>query len=168
MSLPEAKFDELSTVEANVETWKDFIEASVNSNFYKTAYAATKNVKQAAALTLLNQYINIFEEPIRKEILSNVEVFYSYAQGFFEELVLYRYNPKGYDVHIRTLYLGKIRELLRHHKTPEGNIVDPEHYEFTRTLIRFLSSFDYIISTYDLYKEYCFRILPQYLHNTGI
>lgn len=152
---------EQNTLETSVASWREFIEASMASDFFKQSYAISQDIEKAASLTLLHQYINIFEEDARKKVLQDVEVFYEYARGFIEELAPYRYNSKSYDAHIRSLYLGKIRSLLREERSRKGKIRNRKHYEFVRTLVKFLSSLDYVVAVYDRYKEYRFRILPQ-------
>ena len=152
---------ELNTVETSLASWQDFIEASIASDFFKQSCELSQDIEKAASLTLLHQYINIFEEEARKKVLEDAEIFYEYAKGFIEELAPYRYNSKGYDARIRTLYLGKIRSLLREERDQEGKIRNKNHYEFVRALVKFLSSLDYVIAAYDHYKEYRFRILAQ-------
>ena len=161
--MSELNFDpnKLNTVETSVVGWQDFIEASMASDFYKQSYEVSGDIEKAASLTLFHQYINIFEEDTRKDLLDDVEVFYGYAKGFIEELAPYRYNSKGYDAPMRSLYLGKIRKLLRKERKKNGEIRDKKHYQFVRALVKFLSSLDYVIEVYDSYKEYRFRILSQ-------
>ena len=161
--MPDINFDpnELNTVETSLESWQEFIEASMASDFYKQSYELSGDTEKAASLTLLHQYINIFEKDARKKVLEDVEVFYGYAKGFIEELAPYRYNSKSYNAHVRSLYLSKIRKLLRQERARDGKIRDKKHYAFVRALVKFMSSLDYTIAVYDRYKEYRFRILSQ-------
>ena len=157
--------NELNTAETSVKGWQDFIEACMASEFYKQSYELSQDIEKAASLTLLHKYINIFEEEERQKVLEDAEVFYEYANGFIEELAPYRYNSKGYDARIRTLYLSKIRGLLRKERDRKGKIRDQKRYEFVRVLVKFLSSLDYAIAAYDRYKEYRFRTLSQIQSN---
>ncbi len=162
MSISNLKLDELNTVETSVSTWQDFIDASMQSDFFCQAYEITGNIKKAASLTILDQYIRIFEESTSTEALEDEKVFYGYAKGFIEELAPYRYNKAGnYKADTRALFLGKIRKLLRQQKDKNNLLIDENRYEFIRVLIKFLSSLNYILQVYSSYKEYRFTILPQ-------
>lgn len=157
----ELLIDELNTVETSVETWRDFIELSMNSEFYTLVRRHTGDNELAAALTLLRNYISIFSEEEQRRVENNVEEFYRYAQGFINELSPYRYSRSGYNDRVRSAFIGKIRTLLRGQKEPSGRIINPERYTFIRTLVRFCSSLEYIISVHDRYKQFLFRDWPQ-------
>ncbi len=152
---------DLNTVDTSVENWKEFIDSCVTSDFYKIAHEAVGVTDRAASITLLNQYLNIFEEDIREKIINDPEIFYKYAKGFIEELSPYRHDGGEYDPRVRSLYLTKIRNLLREIRNRNGEVKDKERYIFICTLVRFLSSLKYITNAYDMYREYHFRILPQ-------
>ena len=160
----EVNINQVHEVETSIKGWQTFIDASMASDFFQEAYENTKNIEKATALTLLDQYISIFEKDLQKKILEDVEVFYSYAKNFIEELSPYRYNKKGYDATVRTIYISKIRKLLQQQKNAEGKIIDIARYEFIRTLVKFLSSLSYVIAVHDNYREYRYRIYPQLHH----
>ncbi len=153
--------DQLNTVDTSVQTWLDFVDASMTSGFYDLAYARNHDAEEAAAFTLLRNYIGTFAPGERRRLESDVEYFYKYAEGFINELAPYRFNPKGYIRTIRAAFLGKIKILLREQKDAAGKIKDANRYVFIRTIVRFCSSLDYIIEIHDRYKEFLFRELPQ-------
>ena len=159
------QIDELNTVETSVETWDDFIQASMQSGFYHQALGHTNDPELAASLTLLHNYIAIFAPEERARIESDVQVFYRYAKGFIDELSPYRYNADGYNKRVRAAFIGKIRSLLKAQKDPAGRVINNEKYTFIRTLVKFCSSLGYIITVHDRYKQYLFRDLPQ-IQNT--
>ena len=158
--------DELNTVETSVETWQDFIDASMASDFYRLARQHTDDLELAASLTLLRNYISTFAADEQERIESDVEEFFRYAKGFISELAPYRYNKEGYNIAIRTAFFGKIRTLLAAQKNEDGSIKDLDKYIFIRTLVKFCSSLGYIINIHDRYKQFLFRDLPQ-LQNRG-
>ncbi len=152
------RLEDLNTVETSVETWLDFCNAGMQSDFYKIVKKHTKNSEMAAAMTLLRNYLEIFSPLERIRLESDVEYFYKYAKGFINELAPYRYHETGYDPFIRAAFMGKIKSLL-HHQKGESEI-DKERYVFIRTIVRFCSSLDYIIQVHDQYKSFLFRDLP--------
>ncbi|MBI3394842.1 MAG: hypothetical protein HY042_03310 [Spirochaetia bacterium] len=152
--------EDLNTVETSVQTWMDFIEFSMKSDFYKLALERTGNVESAASLTLLNSYLRTFEESERERAVQDVEVFYGYAKGFISELAPYRYHKEGYKPDVRAAFMGKIRALLAAQMS-EGQVKDRERYTFIRTIVHFCSSLDYIIKVHDKYKQFLFREIPQ-------
>lgn len=158
--LPPLTIDELNTVETSVSTWIDFIDGSMNSEFYKIALARGGNAEEAAALTLLHSYLSTFLHEERRKVEKDVELFYHYAKGFIDELAPYRYHAAGYHANIRASFMGKIKSLLAAQKK-NGKIVDRERYTFIRTIVKFCSSLDYIIRIHDRYKAFLFRELPQ-------
>lgn len=153
--------DELNTVETSVDGWRDFIEFSMNSEFYAVALERTGDVERAAALTLLRNYLSTFAAGEQVALETNVEEFFRYAEGFIKELAPYRYSRSGYDAGIRAAFIGKIRTLLAEQKDAEGRVIRPDRYTFIRTLVKFCSSLDYIIHVHDDYKRFLFRELPQ-------
>ena len=155
------KIAQLNTVETSVDTWTDFIEASMTSEFYDAALKHTTDLELAASLTLLHNYLSTFGEDEQRRIESNVEEFYKYAEGFINELAPFRYSQDGYDEDIRAAFIGKIRSLLAAQKDEAGKVIHEDKYIFIRTLVKFCSSLDYIISVHDRYKQYLFRDLPQ-------
>jgi len=158
------KIDALNTVETSVETWLDFCEASMESDFYSTALERTDDPEAAAALTLLRNYLFTFNKEERARLEADVEFFYKYAEAFINELAPYRYTKDGYDGEIRSAFIGKIRTLLKAQKDESGRYLNEEKYEFIRTIVRFCSSLDFIIKVYDIYKEFLFREMPQIRH----
>ncbi len=167
MTTHSATIDELNTVETSVETWQDFIEASMASEFYGIALQHTSDLELAASLTLLRNYLSIFASSEQKKIESDVEEFYKYAAGFISELSPYRYTKDGeYNEAIRAAFIGKIRTLLNAQKDEQGQVIDRARYIFIRTLVKFCSSLDYIIQVHDEYKKFLFRDLPQIQHKS--
>ena len=153
--------DQLNTVDTSVQTWLDFIEVSMASGFYETAYKRNRDAEEAAAFTLLRNYISTFAPEERSKLESDVEYFYKYAEGFINELAPYRFNKQGYVKNIRAAFLGKIKTLLREQKDENGKIKDPDRYVFIRTIVQFCSSLDYIVKIHDRYKEFLYREMPQ-------
>jgi adenine-specific DNA methylase len=151
----------LNTVETSVETWQDFIDASMASDFYRVTLNHTGDLELAASLTLLRSYIGTFAPEEQRRIESDVEEFYRYARGFISELAPYRYSKDGYNEDVRAAFIGKIRTLLAAQKNAKGVIVHKDKYIFIRTLVKFCSSLKYIISVHDRYKQFLFRDLPQ-------
>ncbi|MBX7058261.1 MAG: hypothetical protein K1X75_09345 [Leptospirales bacterium] len=156
-----ASVEQLNTVETSVDGWRAFIEESMQSDFYRLARERTGSADQAAALTLLRNYLSTFSPQEQRKLETNVEEFYRYAQGFINELAPYRYSNSGYDQRVRSLFIGKIRILLAEQKDSEGQLVSPERYAFVRTLVRFCSSLQFIVQVHDDYKQFLFRELPQ-------
>lgn len=154
--------EELNTVETSVDTWAYFIDTSMASNFYRNAREYTGNVELAAALTLLRSYISTFTREEQSRIEGDVDEFYRYAEGFIKELAPYRYRKEGYNIAIRAAFIGKIRTLLAAQKDANGKVLNEDKYIFIRTLVKFCSSLDYILSAHDRYKQYLFRELPQH------
>ena len=152
--------DEWNTVETSVETSQEFIEGSIDSDLYQKDHAVM-SAEDAAALTLLHNYIATFSPEEQERIESDAEEFYRYAEGFIEELAPYRYNRQGYNAEVRTAFLRKIRTLLNNQKDDQGRIIWPRRYAFTRAIVRFCSSLEFIIKIHDRYKKYLFRDLPQ-------
>lgn len=152
--------DELNTVETSVETWQLFIEGSIDSEFYQQAHAIM-SAEDAAALTLLRNYIATFSPDEQKKIEAEAEEFYHYAHGFIEELAPYRYNKAGYNGEVRAAFLAKIKTLLQNQKDESGKIIFPRRYAFTKAIVKFCSSLDFIIKVHDRYKQYLFRDMPQ-------
>lgn len=153
--------DQLNTVETSVQTWLEFVDASMTTGFYEIAYKRNQDPTEAAAFTLLRNYIGTFAPEERSRLESDVEYFYKYAEGFINELAPYRFNKKGYIRTIRAAFLGKIKTLLRNQKDENGKIKDPDRYVFIRTIVHFCSSLDFIIQMHDRYKEFLFREMPQ-------
>ena len=155
----------LNTVETSVETWLDFCNASMSSQFYQVALERTADPELAAAMTLLRNYIGTFAEAERARLESDAEYFYRYAKGFIDELAPYRYNASGYDTGIRSAFIGKIRALLAGQKDSTGQVTNQNLYVFVRTIVRFCSSLAFIVRIHDQYKRFLFRELPQIRSN---
>lgn len=153
--------DQLNTVDTSVQTWLDFVDASMTSGFYEVAYKRNHDAVEAAGFTLLRNYIGTFAPEERSRLESDVEYFYKYAEGFINELAPYRFNRKGYIRTVRAAFLGKIKQLLREQKDENGKVKDPNRYVFIRTIVHFCSSLDYIVRVHDRYKEFLFREMPQ-------
>lgn len=150
----------LNTVETSVETWLDFCNESMKSQFYRVALERTRDPQQAAAMTLLRNYIGTFAKTERARLETDPEYFYKYAKGFIDELAPYRYHAAGYDADVRAAFIGKIRSLLRAQK--DGHrLLNQNQYDFIRTIVRFCSSLAFICQVHDQYKRFLFRELPQ-------
>lgn len=156
----------LNTVETSVETWLDFCNASMSSQFYQVALERTRDPELAAAMTLLRNYIATFAAPERARLEADPEYFYKYAKGFIDELAPYRYHADGYDSAVRSAFIGKIRTLLTAQKDPSGRVANQNLYVFIRTIVRFCSSLAFIVRIHDQYKRFLFRELPQ-IRNTS-
>jgi len=161
MSPGELKLEKLNTVETSVETWMVFITESLKSDFYSFARERTGDITRAAALTLMRNYVSTFSPSERERLEKDAEFFYGYAKGFIEELSPFRYSQSGYDKEVRSLFLAKIRTLLRAQRNPDGSIKDKERYVFVETIVRMCSSLDFILKVHDDYKQFLFRELPQ-------
>lgn len=153
--------DELNTVTTSVETWLDFIDFSMQSDFYKNC-SSRIGPEDAAAFTLLQNYIATFSPSEQKQIENDVHEFYRLAESFIRELSPYRYNKNGYNKTIRAAFIHKIKLLLNSQKDEKGKIIHREKYIFIRTIVKFCSSLNYIIFIHDKYKQYLFRVQPQY------
>ena len=155
------KIDELNTIETSVETWLEFCDFSMQSDFYKLVLEHTRDAAFSAALTIFRNYLNTFAPEEQERLQSDADYFYKYACGFIEELAPYRYNAGGYDEEIRGVFFGKIRKLLAAQKDDDGKLLNPEKYEFIRTIVKFCSSLDFIVRIHDEYKQFLFREFPQ-------
>ena len=148
-------------METSVETWLDFCNASMASQFYQVALERTQDSELAAAMTLLRNYIGTFAEAERARLEADAEYFYRYAKGFIDELAPYRYSPAGYDRDVRSAFIGKIRSLLEAQRDSSGQTINQNLYVFIRTIVRFCSSLAFIVRIHDQYKRFLFRELPQ-------
>ena len=146
------------TVEASIESWMDFVEYALASDFYKEALDKLGDPNRASRITLLWTYLNTFSEKDRIRAEEDAEFFLFYARGFIDELATCRYRKEGnYDSETRSLFLGKIKAVLRA-QTEEGKIVRPVRYIFLTHVVRFCSNMTFIIESYDMYKDYMFRL----------
>lgn len=155
------RIDELNTVETSAETWLEFCEMSMASDFYKLVLKRTKNPTNAAALTLLQNYLSTFGKEEQARLEADGELFYKYAEAFINELAPYRYSKEGYNSEVRAAFIGRIRTLLNKQRDAKGNVIDRNKYEFIRIIVKFCSSISYIIQSYDEYKRFIFRDMPQ-------
>lgn len=146
------------TVEASIESWMDFVEYALASDFYKEALEKLGDANRASRITLLWTYLNTFSERDRKKAEGDAEFFYFYAKGFIDELATCRYRKDGYyDRDTRSLFLGKIKAVLAAQKE-QGRMIRPIRYLFLTHVVRFCSNLDFIIQSYDMYKDYLFRL----------
>ncbi|MBW7856756.1 MAG: hypothetical protein H3C43_00250 [Leptonema sp. (in: Bacteria)] len=147
------------TVDDMLRSWMEYIDFCKDSSFFKAARQDGIKLKEAAVLTLLWTYLNTFSTADRHRIENDSELFYHYAKGFLTELSPFRYHSKGYDRKTRAMFLGKIRNILKH--SLENAEREREQYEFFCAIVRFTSSEDYIYEAYDLYRQYIFRFRPK-------
>lgn len=145
--------DELNTISTSIDTWLEFCDICLKSEFYDIAFKKTGNAQLAAALTLLHNYIHTFRPEERIRLENEDDYFYKYAESFINELAPFRYNKNGYNTKMRTRFLGKIRFLLVAQKDEKGNIINKNQYEFIRAIVRFCSSLRYIIKVFSTYKK---------------
>lgn len=146
------------TVEASIESWMAFVEYALASDFYKEALEKLGDAGRASRITLLWTYLNTFSEKDRRRAEEDPEFFYFYARGFIDELATCRYRREGYYDHdTRSLFLGKIKAVLRA-QMEEGKVVRPVRYLFLTHVVRFCSNLSFIIESYDMYKDYMFRL----------
>ncbi|MCB1173441.1 MAG: hypothetical protein KDK39_07750 [Leptospiraceae bacterium] len=155
--------EELNTVETSVETWQEFVEYSMNSEFYQQALDRV-GPEKASAMTILHNYLLTFSAEEQAVIESDVHQFYKFAEGFIRELSPYRYNKNGYNNEVRSAFIGKIRQLLRRQKDEQGRVQYPKKYIFIRNIVKFCSSLNFIIRIHDEYKQFLFREMPQIQH----
>lgn len=151
---------QFQAVEASIESWMDFCEYALTSEYYKNALESVKDRETAARVTLLWTYLNTFSVNDRKMAEEEPEVFYRYATGFIDELAMARYRPQGYDKDTRAVFLGKIKKVLKAQKGPDGELSNPDMFLFLKTIVRFCSNLDFIITSYDHYKDHMFRHRP--------
>ncbi|MCB1171189.1 MAG: hypothetical protein KDK25_12675 [Leptospiraceae bacterium] len=146
------------TVEASIDSWMDFVEYALASDFYKEAVEKLGDPNRASRITLLWTYLNTFSEKDRRKAEEDPEFFLFYARGFIDELATCRYRKSGYyDRDTRSLFLGKIKAVLRAQKE-DGKIIRPVRYIFLTHVVRFCSNLPFIIESYDMYKDYLFRL----------
>ena len=153
MAYNKLNLQELNTVETSVATWREFIESSLQSEYFKKSYEKNKNIKEVASLTIFESYISTTQDDLKKDLLQDERHFKKYTETFLNELVPYRYNTNGYDTRMRTVFFSKIRTLLRECKDKDGSYKNTLRYEFTRALLKFLSSEKYLFDTYMKYKN---------------
>lgn len=159
---------QFQAVEASIESWLEFCNYALTSDYYKNALESMKNREKAARVTLLWTYLNTFSEKDRKLAEEDVELFYRYAKGFIDELAMARYRPGGYDRDTRAVFLGKIKSVLRAQKSEDGNVHNEDMYLLLKNIVRFCSNLEFIIESYDLYKDHMFRRRPAVERPAGL
>ncbi|EQA43703.1 hypothetical protein LEP1GSC050_1395 [Leptospira broomii serovar Hurstbridge str. 5399] len=149
---------ELHKIETTKSSWRDFVEYSIQTSFYKEAKEKTGSLVESIQLTLFHDYLSTFSEEEKYEYLSNEKEFLRSAVNFVNILEGARYAPEGYNAVERSLFLGMIKGLLREQLDGENQIVDMERYHFYRCIIRFCSNLEYIERVYDRYKNYIAQV----------
>ncbi|TGK14763.1 hypothetical protein EHO61_16985 [Leptospira fluminis] len=145
---------ELHKIETTRSSWKDFVEYSIQTPFYREAKERTGSLVESIQLTLFHDYLSTFSPEERNRYLSDEQDFVRSARNFVNILEGTRYSPEGYNSRERSLFFGMIKGLLREQMDEENQIQDMERYHFYRCIIRFCSNLDYIHRVYERYKNY--------------
>lgn len=145
---------ELNTVQTTESSWRDFVEYSIGTDFYKRAIESTQDIQRAIDLTLLSDYLDTFSSDEKKKILEDRSVFMQFAQGFVSMLSETRFSHNGYNKTHRAYFLGMIKRLLQEQKDSKGMVEDRERFLFYRSIVRFCSSVEYVTKVYEDYKSY--------------
>ena len=147
---------------ACLEGWNSYIEMGLDSEFYELA-SRSLSPCQAAQVTLLKLYLDTFPAAERRRLEEDGLLFYESAGSFIKAL---QPCPRELEEElqieecdIKALFLREIRELL---KTRSGSGMTRDRHAFLRAALHLSTSLTHIIETHDLYKEFMFRVYPQY------
>ena len=128
-------------------------EASTNGYFLQQLLQADNNPPLQAS-SVEGEQIRYVDWVVPGILGMNIMFSCLFGVGY----VIVRYRKSGYyDRDTRSLFLGKIKAVLRAQKE-EGKIIRPVRYLFLTHVVRFCSNLPFIIESYDMYKDYLFRL----------
>lgn len=158
MSTPEKKY--IKAVDSALETWHDLIEFCIKSEFYKNCLENRYSKKISAKMTLVWAYLLTFPHYDRIRLENDPEFFFQYASSFVKELAPFKYNKDGYNKEGRTIFLKKIKSVLKALKR-NYDPLNEDRYIFLQQIIHLFSREDKFCEAYDLYKNFIFRFRPK-------